>query len=261
MSEVNYGTYLKLGPLLDQQQVLSDPPEHDELLFIIVHQTYELWFKQLLHEFDEINRLFAENDLFAALAAWKRVRTIMKTLVGQLDIIETMTPRSFAAFRDRLETASGFQSTQFRTLEFALGDKRPETLNFYNEDMYGYDELKRSLDAPSVMDAFIGFLHQRGMNEDVAGTAGPRHAPREVDSRLQDELLRLCTEQPDLDLLCESMMDFDQGLQEWRYRHVKMVERAIGNKKGSGGSLGVEFLKRRLFHAAFPDLWAIRHRF
>ena len=261
MSSFNYGTYLQLEALLDLQQPKSDPPEHDELLFIVIHQTYELWFKQLLHEFSKIDERFAADDLFGLLHGWKRTRTVMKTLVGQLDILETMTPQSFSAFRERLETASGFQSTQFRRLEFMLGDKRPETLSYYSPEMYGYAALHESLNAPSVVDSFVGFLGRRGLDPALASFVPEPGTPREPDPRLQDELLRLAADQPELEWLYESMMDFDEGLQEWRYRHVKMVERTIGNKQGTGGSLGVEFLKRRLFVPAFPDLWAIRHRY
>ena len=127
---LNYSNYLKLGQLLDLQEPTGDPPEHDEMLFIVIHQVYELWFKQLLHELDKIKLDFSNDDVFGALATFKRVRMILKTLVGQLDILETMTPLSFSAFRDRLETASGFQSTQFREVEFALGYKRPEMMQY-----------------------------------------------------------------------------------------------------------------------------------
>src|SRR5437667_2821026 len=123
---LTYSSYLQLPELLELQQPRSTPPEHDEMLFIVIHQVYELWFKLVLHETDKVNRDFSANDLYGAIATWKRLRTILKTLVGQLDIPETMTPLSFASFRDRLDTASGFQSFQFREVEFALGYKRPQ---------------------------------------------------------------------------------------------------------------------------------------
>src|SRR6201997_2865111 len=162
MAALTYGTYLDLEKLLTLQQPRSSPPEHDEMLFIIIHQTYELWFKELLHEFEKINRDFSAGDLFGAIHSFKRVRTIMKTLVGQVDILETMTPASFSSFRDRLETASGFQSVQFRELEFVLGYKRGSTMKYLRPDFPGYDRLQQRLGERTVIDHFYDFLQTRG---------------------------------------------------------------------------------------------------
>src|SRR5881296_1000728 len=159
---LNYSTYLKLSELLDQQLAQSDPAEHDELLFIIIHQTYELWFKLLLHEFEKIKRDFSGNDLYGAIHTFKRVRTIMKVLVAQVDILETMTPSSFSSFRDRLETASGFQSVQFREIEFSLGYKRESTVRYLKPDFPGYNRLQKLLHERSVVDHFYDFLAIRG---------------------------------------------------------------------------------------------------
>ena len=145
MSSLTYASYLDLEELFSLQKPRSSPPEHDEMLFIIIHQTYELWFKQLLHEFEKIKKDFSAGDLFSAIHSFKRMRTIMKMLVAQIDILETMTPSSFSSFRDRLETASGFQSVQFREVEFALGYKRASTLNYLKPDFPGYDRLKQLL--------------------------------------------------------------------------------------------------------------------
>src|SRR5258705_2786942 len=145
MAELTYASYLDLEKLLSLQKPRSSPPEHDETLFIIIHQTYELWFKQLLHEFEKVKRDFAAGDLFGAIHSFKRSRTIMKTLVGQIDILETMTPMSFTSFRDRLDTASGFQSVQFRELEFMLGYKRPDTLKYYERIPGAVEALTRRL--------------------------------------------------------------------------------------------------------------------
>jgi len=258
MSDTTYSSYLKLDQLLSAQQVRSDPPEHDELLFIVIHQTYELWFKQLLHELDEIKVLFSANELFGAIHLFKRVRMILKTLVGQLDILETMTPLSFSSFRDRLDTASGFQSVQFREFEFVLGYKRPEMVKFLKPEFYGYDRLKRRLEEPSLIHHFYELLEQRG--EDIpAELRGDPSRPNQPNEQVQTALLRLYKSSPKLAILFELMTDVDEGTQEWRYRHVKMVERTIGSKQGTGGSPGVEFLKRTLFNPIFPDLWAIRH--
>jgi tryptophan 2,3-dioxygenase len=185
----------------------------------------------------------------------------MKTLVGQLDVLETMTPRSFSAFRDRLESASGFQSVQFREVEFFVGYKRAAMLEHYPPGTPGVDRLRARLAEPSLMDAFYALLARYDV--DVPPELR-EHRPDEAnrpDERIQDGLVRLYEERPDVAVLLELMTDFDEGMQEWRYRHVKMVERTIGNKTGTGGSLGVDFLKRSLFHPVFPDLWAIRHRF
>jgi tryptophan 2,3-dioxygenase len=260
-AELTYATYLRLHQLLELQRPLSEPEEHDELLFIVIHQVYELWFKLLLHELDKIARDFAASDLFGAIATFKRARTVMKTLVGQLDILETMTPMSFAGFRSRLDTASGFQSIQFRELEFLLGLKRADLLRAFPPGTPGYADLERRLHAPSLIDRFYGFLEHRGVAIPAELRARDVTLPAVPSEAVQEGLCRLYREQPDAAILLELMTDFDEGLQEWRYRHVKLTERTIGNKPGTGGSSGVEFLKRTLFKPLFEDLWAIRHRF
>ena len=259
---LTYASYLRIDELLSLQQPRSTPPEHDETLFIIIHQTYELWFKQLLHELDKVKQDFSAGEMYGAIHTFKRARTIMKTLVAQLDVLETMTPMSFASFRDRLETASGFQSYQFRELEFALGLKRAD-MNFaalYGADSPGLRLLERRLGERSVIDHLYDFLAQHGVEipaeirqRDVRQSNAPHPA-------VQEGLLKLYRTQPDVVILLELMTDFDEGLQEWRYRHVKVVERTIGRKTGTGGSAGMEFLKRTLFIPVFPDLWAIRDR-
>jgi tryptophan 2,3-dioxygenase len=256
----DYGTYLGLDRLLALQVPRSNPPEHDEILFLVIHQVYELWFKLLLHEVEKLKRDFAANELFGAIHTFKRARTVMKTLVSQVDILETMTPMSFGSFRDRLETASGFQSVQFRELEFVLGYKRPEMLRFFDRDGDAYRVLERRLDEPSLVDHFHEFLARRGVEIPEEVRLRDRRAPTEPNATIQEALLRLYKGTPSMTILFELMTDLDEGLQEWRYRHVKLVERTIGSKKGTGGSLGVAFLKKSLFLPVFPDLWAIRHQ-
>ena len=257
---LTYWDYLHLEELLQLQQPRSEPPEHDETLFIIIHQTYELWFKLLLHELDRIKRDFTSNDLYAAIHTFKRIRTVMKTLVQQVDVLETMTPMSFTSFRDRLDTASGFQSALFRELEFTLGYKRPEMLKYQTVSAPHRGDIERRLKEPSVVDHFYDFLEHYGvgiplhLREDDAATATV------PDVQVQDGIFHLYRRQPNVAILLELMTDFDEGLQEWRYRHIKLVERTIGAKHGTGGSLGVDFLKESLFKPVFPDLWAIRHR-
>jgi tryptophan 2,3-dioxygenase len=256
---LTYSTYLHLPELLGLQRPRSEPPEHDETLFIIVHQAYELWFKLQLHEFDKIKSDFVRNDLYGAIATFKRTRTIMKVMVEQVDIVETLTPMSFNSFRDRLDTASGFQSLQFRELEFLLGYKRPHMLKHYKPDTPGYDRLLARLHEPSVVDCFYLFLEQHGVAIPADVKARDVTLPAAPDARVEEGLLRLYKTHHDLEILFELMTDFDEGFQEWRYRHIKLVERTIGSKRGTGGSLGVEFLKKSLFLPIFPDLWAIRH--
>ena len=259
--ELTYTNYLKLDRLLELQEPRSRPEEHDELLFIVIHQVYELWFKLLRHELDKIKRDFTANEPFAAIATFKRARTVMKTLVGQLDILETMTPMSFAGFRSRLETASGFQSAQFRALEFVLGQKRADLLQGFESRPAEHAALERRLTERSLVDHFYDLLEHRGVPIPAELRTRDLTLPAVPSETIQEGLYRLYREQPDMAILLELMTDFDEGLQEWRYRHVKLTERTIGNKTGSGGSSGIEFLKATLFKPVFPDLWAIRHRF
>ncbi len=214
MPPLTYANYLDLEKLLTLQNPRSTPAEHDEMLFIVIHQTYELWFKQLLHEFEKIKRDFSAGDLFGAIHSFKRTRTIMKTLVAQVDILETMTPSSFSSFRDRLETASGFQSVQFREIEFVLGYKRESTLQYVRPDFPGYDRLQQLLNQRTVIDHFYDFLATRGAripeglkNRDIT-------KPNEPNEHVQKEILRMYKTSPELSILFELMTDFDEGLQE-----------------------------------------------
>jgi tryptophan 2,3-dioxygenase len=257
---LTYAEYLHLADLLKLQVPRSDPPEHDEMIFVVVHQAYELWFKLQLHEFEKIKQDFRANHTYGAIATFKRVRTVMKVMVEQVDIIETLTPTSFNSFRERLETASGFQSYQFREFEFALGYKRPEMLKFFPPGSPGHEALARRLNEPTVVDAFYDFLEQHGVAIPKELRDRGVALPTVANETVEEGILRLYKAKPDLEILFELMTDFDEGIQEWRYRHIKLVERSIGSKRGTGGSLGVEFLKKSLFHPVFPDLWTIRHK-
>jgi len=255
---LTYGKYLQLDQLLSAQRPLSEGPEHDELLFIVAHQVYELWFKQLLHELTRLGSALELGETHHALGTLKRILTVFKTLVGQVDILETMTPMSFMAFRDRLDSASGFESAQFRQVEFALGHKRESALRHYPEHSAEHTSLERMLEQRSVWDSFLRYLAGQGF-------AVPQHAlerdvrePIEPSDELQAVLLQVYRQDALVSQVCERLVDLDEGLQEWRYRHVKMVERTIGTKLGSGGSSGAEYLKSTLFRPLFPDLWAIR---
>lgn len=257
--ELNYSTYLHLDKLLSLQDPRSDPVEHNEMLFIVVHQVYELWFKLLLHEFDKIKDDFRRGAEYDVLASFKRARTIMKVLVEQVDIIETLTPLSFNSFRARLESSSGFQSAQFRELEFVLGYKRSEMLRLHVAGSPDHERLSQRLHEPSVVDAFYEFLARQGVVIPPEVSQRDVTLPAASNTQVADGILHLYKTRPDLQILFEMMTDFDEGFQEWRYRHIKLVERTIGSKQGTGGSLGVEFLKKSLFHPLFADLWLIRH--
>src|SRR5262245_57501021 len=184
----------------------------------------------------------------------------MKVAVEQVDIVETLTPMSFASFRDRLDKASGFQSAQFRELEFVLGYKRADMLKYQRPGTPAYERLERRLREPSVVDAFYSLLKQNGVTiPDDLAQRDPT-LPSIQNEAVAEGVLHLYQTQPNMEILFELITDFDEGFQEWRYRHIKLVERSIGSKRGTGGSLGVEFLKKSLFTPVFPDLWTIRHR-
>ncbi|MFQ5399641.1 MAG: tryptophan 2,3-dioxygenase [Anaerolineae bacterium] len=255
---LTYSSYLKLDELLSMQQPLSDGPEHDEMLFIIIHQVYELWFKEILHELDYLKELLQRSDQARALHTLKRILTILKILVTQLDVLETMTPLEFLSFRDQLESASGFQSFQFRELEFALGLKRRTVMARFPEGSEGAARLQRRFDEPSLWDAFLSFLSRKGYPIPASSLTQREPQPVRPSPEIQAVLIDIYHNDAAVTELCERLVDVDEGIQEWRYRHVKMVERTIGNKRGTGGSSGVEYLTATLSKPLFPDLWAIR---
>lgn len=252
-----YTSYLKLDELLACQRPALDGPEHDEMLFIVIHQVYELWFKQMLHELDHLRGRFEANDIVAILAGFKRLLTILKVLVAQIDILETMTPTSFLSFRHRLASASGFQSPQFRELEFVLGSRNRALLRWH-EGTPALARLERRLKEPSLWDMFVGFLARQGIAVPESLLERDRALPNPLTPEWHSTLVEIYRKPSDLTTICERLVDLDEGVQEWRYRHVKMVERTIGTKHGTGGSLGAEYLKKTLFQPLFPDLWAIR---
>ncbi len=232
---LTYASYLKLDELLSLQVPKSSPAEHDETLFIIIHQVYELWFKQMLHELRWLEQALAANDNAAINSTFKRTLTILKTLVAQVDVLETMTPIEFGSFRARLESASGFQSLQFRLIEMKLGKRDARVIK-------SDPRLQAAANEPSLFDQFVAHLKAQGV----------------VTDPLRPALIEIYRSRSTLSVLCERMVDLDEGIQEWRYRHVKMVERTIGFKHGTGGSAGAEYLRTTLFQPFFPELWAIR---
>jgi tryptophan 2,3-dioxygenase len=252
---VTYASYLKVPELLALQVERSSGPdgaEHDELLFIVIHQVYELWFKQLRHELLGVQRALEAGDTDRALHLLNRVLKILKTLVAQVDVLETMTPLQFLSFRDRLDSASGFQSAGFRQVEAMLGLRDPAAIAAQPEGSKAREAVRAAQAAASVWNSFLLFLAGRG--HPIPADAGS------PDERVQEVIVAVYRGDPDAALVAERLVDVDEGVQEWRYRHVKMVERTIGSKAGTGGSSGVAYLRSTLFRPAFPDLWEIRSR-
>jgi tryptophan 2,3-dioxygenase len=257
---VTYGGYLRIDDLLELQQPRSTGPEHDELLFIVIHQVYELWFKEVLHELDRVCVLLTADDTHRAQHTLKRILTILKVLVAQLDILETMTPLEFMSFRARLEAASGFQSDQFRQIEFVLGAKNDRAIHRFPEGSRAHAALTRRFAEPTVWDAFLHYLAREGYAMPASQLSRDVTRRAESSAEIQDVLIQLYRRDPKNAELCERLVDLDEGMQEWRYRHVKMVERTIGTTSGTGGSTGAEYLRNTVGANLFPDLWDIRAR-
>jgi tryptophan 2,3-dioxygenase len=257
---ITYGDYLRIEDLLALQRPRSAGPEHDELLFIVIHQVYELWFKELLHEIDYAGGLFAAGASARAQHTLKRILTILKVLVAQLDILETMTPLEFLSFRERLEAASGFQSDQFRQIEFALGLKSAAAIERFPPESRARTALERRYREPALWDAFLTYLAREGYAIPPAALARDVTAPIEASAAIQQVLVDIYQRDAKNAELCERLIDLDEGMQEWRYRHLKMVERTIGVKPGTGGSEGAGYLRGTLNRSMFPDLWQIRSR-
>jgi len=249
---VTYSSYLKLDELLALQQPRQGELEHDETLFVIIHQVYELWFKEVLHELDYLQKLLRSSDTPLAAATLKRILTILKTLVAQIDVLETITPLNFLAFRDRLESGSGFQSHQFREIEFILGKKALPS---------GYlsrERVQSRFKQPTLWDAFLDYLTANKYSVPKALLQRDPSQPYEPSPEVQRILVEIYKKNPAVAQIAERLVDLDEGFMEWRYRHVKMVQRTIGTKQGTGGSAGAEYLLTTLNQPAFPDLWAIR---
>jgi tryptophan 2,3-dioxygenase len=253
---VTYGSYLQVDQLLALQKPRSD--EHDEVLFIVIHQVYELWFKEMLHEIDRVMLLLRQGNGSRAQHTLKRILTILKVLVAQVDILETMTPLEFLTFRNRLAAASGFQSDQFRQLEFLMGNKSRGAIERFDLGTRARSGLDARWNSPTLWDAFLDYLQTEGYPVPPAHLARDVTAAVEPSPEIQQILIDLYRKDPKNSELCERLVDLDEGMQEWRYRHVKMVERTLGMKPGTGGSAGAQYLRTTLAKPAFPDLWEIR---
>lgn len=253
---LTYTSYLALDEILGAQRPRSD--EHDEMLFIVIHQVYELWFKQLLHELAELQRRLEKGETAHAIRTLRRALTILKVVVAQIDVLETMTPRQFTSFRERLDASSGFQSGQFRQLEAVLGRRDRRMLSPYGKDTDAYERITSAMTRPALFDSFLHYLAGAGYE------IPPRHLSRDISTQwaecddVQQVLVQVYADDGGPSTVADLLVDLDEGMQEWRYRHVKMVERTIGGKSGTGGSSGAAYLRSTLFHAVFPDLWAVR---
>jgi tryptophan 2,3-dioxygenase len=253
---LTYTSYLALDEILGAQRPRSD--EHDEMLFIVIHQVYELWFKQMLHELEQLQRRLEKGDAPHSIRTLRRVLTILKVVVAQIDVLETMTPRQFTSFRTRLEASSGFQSGQFRELEAVLGRRDKRMLAPYAKGSAAHERITAAMSRPAIFDSFLRFL--AGAGYDIPA----EHLDRDVRTQwteseaVQRVLIQVYADDAGPSTVADLLVDLDEGLQEWRYRHVKMVERTIGAKSGTGGSAGAAYLRATLFHAVFPDLWAVR---
>jgi tryptophan 2,3-dioxygenase len=255
---VTYESYLRIADLLSLQQPRS--AEHDEMLFIVIHQVYELWFKELLHEFDRVVLLLRNDEPHRAQHTLRRTLTILKVLVAQLDILETMTPLEFLSFRERLEAASGFQSNQFRQIEFLLGAKNPSVLTRFPEGGNGRLALDRRYREPTLWDAFLSYLSKEGYAVPPSMLQRDYTAPPQPTPEIQQVLLEVYRRDVKNAEICERLVDLDEGFAEWRYHHVRMVERTIGGRRGTGGSHGAAYLQTTVGRNLFPDLWEIRDR-
>lgn len=253
---LSYTSYLALDEVLNAQRMRSD--EHDELLFIVIHQVYELWFKQLLHECAHLQRELERGSTPHALHTLGRVLSILKVAVAQIDVLETMTPRQFTSFRARLDAASGFQSAQFRELEAVLGRRDRRAFAHYPEGGPDRERITAAMDRPSLFDSFLRYLAVSGYPVPASALDRDVREPVAPSEAVQRVLLAVYQDDTGPAQVAERLVDLDEGLQEWRYRHVKMVERTIGHKVGTGGSPGAAYLQSTLFTPVFPDLWAVR---
>lgn len=256
-----YGGYLRLDLVLNAQEPRSRPVQHDELLFIIQHQTSELWMKLMVHELDYALALVQRDDLKSSFKVFARIGQIQKMLFDQWAVLETMTPSEYLQFRDALGRSSGFQSYQYRAIEFSLGNKDPNALKPHKHDPKIHDELERRLRQPSIYDEFLRYLARKGY------TVPAERLERDFTQPYQkhDGVLRLFqqvyndpTPHWDAYEMAEKLVDVEERFQLWRFRHMKTVHRIIGFKAGTGGSSGVPFLERALKLVFFPELWDVR---
>ncbi len=246
--KLSYNQYLKVRELIELQETLSEPTSHDELLFIVIHQTYELWFKQVLHEIDATIGWLSQGRKFRVNHSLKAATAIEKVMVSQIHILESMAQIGFLEFRDKLNPASGFQSMQFRELEFVSGAKDQRILDFFEFDEFAHERLKKRFEAPSLGDAFWALLEREGFKVE--------EQEDKMDSIVK--ILKKPEEHPELFIMQDLLIEHDEQIALWRYHHVLMVERMLGMKPGTGGSEGVGYLLTTLSKKFFPEIWEAR---
>jgi tryptophan 2,3-dioxygenase len=248
-SSLSYNKYLKVNELIELQSRLALPEKHDELLFIIIHQTFELWFKQILHELDATLVYIKEDRIMRAIRNLRRVCEIEKILVGQFKILETMTPHDFLLFREELKPASGFQSTQFREIEFLSGLKDEKLMRFFDEE-FAIERLTKRFSAETLHEAYFNFLEPRGFVVDT------------YENRVESvvKIIRDIEQFPEEFELQEVLIEHDELVSQWRFHHIKMVERTVGGKMGTGGSEGVGYLATTMTKRFYPEFWEARTR-
>jgi len=257
--EMTYASYLHLPTLLSAQQPVSD--HHDEMLFIVQHQVTELWLKQLIHELRSAIALIGADDLSPALKRLARIKAIQRQLFEQWSVLETLTPVEYVQFRDSLGKSSGFQSPQYRTVEFLLGNKNPQMIKVFDHDPVLRDALVADLNAPSLYDAFLQLLASRGHEVPDEVLERDLSQPYEAHAGVVEMFRRIYADPHahwDAYEMCEELVDVEESFQLWRFRHMKTVERIIGFKRGTGGSSGVAFLQRALELTFFPELRDVR---
>ena len=262
-ARMSYGDYLCLDRLLSAQRPQSDPPLHDELLFIIQHQTSELWLKLMVHELRSARQLLGANDLAPALKRMARIKHIQHVLTDQWTVLATMTPSEYAEIRPFLATSSGFQSAQYREVEFLLGNKDADMVEVFAHDPQSQLELETLLHEPSLYDEFLAFLSRQGYAVPAELLDRDWSKPHRLNPALVDTFAKVYAAPHDhwgVYETCEGLVDIEDNFQDWRFRHLQVVQRTIGHKTGTGGSTGVDFLRRALDLTFFPELFAVRTR-
>ena len=263
-AQMSYGDYLRLDLLLAAQQPQSSPPQHDELLFIVQHQTSELWLKLMVHELRSARDLLRTDDLAPALKRLARVKHIQHVLTDQWSVLATMTPSEYALIRPFLATSSGFQSAQYREVEFLLGNKNADMVKVFAHEPAAQAELETLLDEPSLYDEFLAYLvppRVRRPGRPAVAATGPCPTGWTPSWSTPSPAVYAAPEEHwGVYETCEELVDLEDNFQEWRFRHLQVVQRTIGHKIGTGGSSGVDFLRRALDLTFFPELYEVRTR-
>ena len=262
-TQMSYGDYLRLDVLLSAQQPQSDPPQHDELLFIVQHQTSELWLKLMIHELRSARALLRSDDLSPALKRMARIKHIQHTLTDQWSVLATLTPSEYAEIRPFLATSSGFQSAQYREVEFLLGNKDAEMVRVHAHDGAARAALEELLHEPSLYDEFLAHLARQGYAVPARLLDRDWSRPHTADADLVEVFAAVYAapaEHWGVYETCEELVDIEDAFQQWRFRHLQVVQRTIGHKVGTGGSSGVDFLRRALDLTFFPELYEVRTR-